>query len=153
MMVWLMRLAFTAMRVQWWLLRPVMVGVRLILLQDNQVLLVRHTYTPGWNFPGGSLKRGETPSEAAAREAREEAGAELLEPAELVGIFSSFEDGKSDHVTLFVARHFRLIQATDRYEIAEVRFFPLDRLPEGLGSGARRVLRDLNRKGPRAERW
>lgn len=153
MMIWLMRLAYAAMRMKWWLLRPIALGVRMILLQDDQVLLVRHTYTSGWNFPGGSMHRGETPLEAATREALEEAGAELLEPAQLVGIFSSFEDRKSDHVALFVARHFNLIQPTDRYEIAEARFFPLNKLPEGLGRGAQRVLRELDRPGARAERW
>ena len=153
MMVWLLRLAYLAMRLQWWLLRPITLGVRLILLQDDRVLLVRHTYTPGWNFPGGSLKRQETPVAAATREALEEAGAELLEPPELVGIFTSFDGGKSDHVTVFVARRFAMIQPTDRYEIAEMRFFPLDKLPEGLATGARRILRALDRRAPRAEMW
>jgi 8-oxo-dGTP pyrophosphatase MutT (NUDIX family) len=153
MMVWVMRLAYTLMRVQWWIFRPILLGVRIVLLQGDQVLLVRHTYVRGWNFPGGSLHRGETPLEAAVREAREEVGAELLEPAELVGLFSSFTSGKSDHVALFVARNFRLGEATDRFEIAEQRFFALDELPAELGRGALRLLHDLERPGPRSERW
>ncbi|WP_066956411.1 NUDIX domain-containing protein [Streptomyces lushanensis] len=40
----------------------------------GRVLLVRPTYKPGWEIPGGYLHPGETPSEGAAREVREEIG-------------------------------------------------------------------------------
>ncbi|MEU7090892.1 NUDIX hydrolase [Kitasatospora aureofaciens] len=41
---------------------------------DNRVLLVKPTYKPGWEIPGGYLHAGETPSEGAAREVKEELG-------------------------------------------------------------------------------
>src|SRR3569833_3499042 len=50
------------------------VGVRAVLLDGRKVLLVKHTYTPGWQFPGGGVEPGETAEAAAAREALEEAG-------------------------------------------------------------------------------
>ncbi len=153
MMVWVMRLAYALMRVRWRVFRPIMLGVRIILVQDDQVLLVRHTYVPGWNFPGGSLQRGENLGAAAMREAQEEVGAEFLAPAKLLGVFSSFEGGKSDHVAVFLARKFRLGRATDRYEIAEQRFFALDNLPAELGQGALRLLKELDRPELRAEQW
>jgi 8-oxo-dGTP diphosphatase len=40
----------------------------------GRVLLVRPTYKPDWDIPGGYLHPGETPSEAAAREVSEELG-------------------------------------------------------------------------------
>ncbi|MFC6596393.1 NUDIX hydrolase [Kitasatospora paranensis] len=40
----------------------------------GRVLLVKPTYKPGWEIPGGYVHPGETPSEAAAREVREELG-------------------------------------------------------------------------------
>jgi len=36
--------------------------------------MVRHSYMPGWHFPGGGLRRGETPEEGILRELREEIG-------------------------------------------------------------------------------
>lgn len=42
--------------------------------EDGRVLLVRTTYGAGWDIPGGFLRPGETPTEAAAREISEELG-------------------------------------------------------------------------------
>jgi ADP-ribose pyrophosphatase YjhB (NUDIX family) len=46
----------------------------LIFDEADRVLLVRPTYKPGWEIPGGYLYPGETPSEGAARELKEELG-------------------------------------------------------------------------------
>jgi 8-oxo-dGTP pyrophosphatase MutT (NUDIX family) len=46
----------------------------LILDEAGRVLLVNPTYKPGWEIPGGYLHPGETPSEGAARELKEELG-------------------------------------------------------------------------------
>ncbi|MFE6867851.1 NUDIX domain-containing protein [Kitasatospora sp. NPDC057692] len=42
--------------------------------EDDRILLVKPTYKPGWEIPGGYLHAGETPSEGAAREVKEELG-------------------------------------------------------------------------------
>jgi 8-oxo-dGTP diphosphatase len=42
--------------------------------ETGRVLLVRPSYKPGWEIPGGYLRPGETPTEAAAREVDEELG-------------------------------------------------------------------------------
>jgi ADP-ribose pyrophosphatase YjhB (NUDIX family) len=42
--------------------------------EAGRVLLVKPTYKPGREIPGGYVHPGETPSEAAAREVREEPG-------------------------------------------------------------------------------
>src|SRR6476469_5002618 len=83
-----------------WIAQPIKLGVRMILVQDGKVLLVRHSYMPGWHCPGGSMQRWESPLEAAAREAREEAGVELLEAPTFVGIFTGYQNGRSDHVAV-----------------------------------------------------
>ncbi|CAN3983424.1 NUDIX domain-containing protein [Kitasatospora purpeofusca] len=41
---------------------------------DDRILLVKPTYKPGWEIPGGYLHADETPSEGVAREVEEELG-------------------------------------------------------------------------------
>ena len=142
MILVLLRIAFLLREFWIWMIRPVSLGVRIILVQDGEVLLVRHTYMPGWHFPGGSVNSGETTLEAAAREAREEAGVELLEPPTLIGIFATYGGGNSDHVATYLCRRFRRRPATDRWEIAECKSFPLDELPPQLSNLWSKVLRD-----------
>jgi 8-oxo-dGTP pyrophosphatase MutT (NUDIX family) len=50
-------------------------GVKaLVVTPGGRIVLVRHSYMPGWHFPGGGLKRGETPEQGIVRELREEIG-------------------------------------------------------------------------------
>jgi ADP-ribose pyrophosphatase YjhB (NUDIX family) len=44
---------------------------------EGRILVVRPTYTKEWMLPGGRVERGETPHEAAIREAREETGLDV----------------------------------------------------------------------------
>ncbi|MBM62490.1 MAG: NUDIX hydrolase [Acidobacteria bacterium] len=52
----------------------------IITTKNGQIILARRAIQPGygrWVFPGGYVDRGELVSEAAVREAREEAGVEV----------------------------------------------------------------------------
>ena len=74
---------------RWGLLRRAMtLGVR-VLVEDGEgrILLVRHTYVPGWHFPGGAVDPGESAEAAAIRELREETGVTLSARPALVGLY------------------------------------------------------------------
>ena len=137
----LLRFLYSAYRIYLFLVRPVRLGVRIMMIKDGQVLLVRQTYMPGWFMPGGGLKRGETLEGAARREIREETGAELGS-LQLLGVYTNFKEWKTDHNALFLTRDFAMSGAPDT-EIAELRFFPLDSLPEDLWPGHRQRLAEL----------
>jgi 8-oxo-dGTP pyrophosphatase MutT (NUDIX family) len=127
---------YQAARVYWMIFRPLTLGVRVILLRGDAVLLVKHTYQPNWYFPGGMVERGESLEEAARREAREEVGA-ALGPLTLVGVFSNFAQGKSDHVTVFACTEFSITPTTNP-EIEQWGLFRLAGLPEGVSAATRR---------------
>lgn len=51
----------------------------------GRVLLVKPTYKPRWDLPGGVVEAGESPRQAAAREIKEELALELL-PGQLLAV-------------------------------------------------------------------
>jgi 8-oxo-dGTP pyrophosphatase MutT (NUDIX family) len=134
------RLLYLAFRIYCFLFRPLALGVRVMMVDENRVLLVRQTYMDGWFMPGGGVKRSETLDQAARREAREETGA-TLNNLSLVGAYTNFTEWKSDHNVLFLSTDFTISGKHD-FEIAEVRFFPLEALPADLWPGHRRRLEE-----------
>lgn len=79
-------------------------SVRVLLIRDGRVLLVRHWYAPGvLMLPGGGIKRGEKAEDAARREIKEETGFEL-DKLELLGEYEGNYPG--DSVTVFFASEF-----------------------------------------------
>src|SRR3954451_3545110 len=68
---------------------------------DRSLLLVRSSYRSAWNFPGGSVRRGETPELAARRELLEEIGLVTHEPLKPAGGACGLWDGRRDRVHFF----------------------------------------------------
>ncbi|MFZ5391801.1 MAG: NUDIX domain-containing protein [Patescibacteria group bacterium] len=68
----LYRFLYPIARLYWLIFRPVTFGVRIILINDGKILLVRHTYLPDWMLPGGAVEYQEDFSTAIKRELREE---------------------------------------------------------------------------------
>lgn len=149
----LQKAIYLAARMYWAVARPLTLGVRIIMRRGDEVLLVKHTYQNYWFFPGGLVERGETLDEAARREAREEVGA-ALGPLTLVGIYSNFDEGKADHITVFACSEFTLQPAANA-EIERYAFFKLDALPPDISTGTRRRLEALlsGAAGPTYGRW
>jgi len=137
---WVAPLLWKAQVARWQLTGGHLVGAKLVLARDDEVLLVRHTYRPGWFLPGGGLKRGESLESAARREAQEEVGA-LIGKLELVGVYTHHWRRVTNHQAVFCSSDFEL---TDRpnWEIAEARFFHRTGLPAGLGPGDRRRIEE-----------
>ena len=118
-------------------------GSLVIWIDGDRVLLVRSRYGERvWGFPGGVMSRREDPVECAVRELREETGVEVaVGDLTLVGCHTQQHARHIDHV-------YRLVRpsadeagsnGSDRFEIAEVAWWPLDELPP-LRREARRVV-------------
>src|ERR1700758_4321135 len=69
-----LRLGFPLVRLWWRLRRRPHEGALVAIHVGQALLLVRSSYRIAWNFPGGGIRRGETPEMAARRELAEEIG-------------------------------------------------------------------------------
>ena len=139
----------------WRLRRGMTLGVQGIVIKNgSEVLLVRHGYQPGWHFPGGGVEWRETLQTALAREVQEETGIVVQSEPEFHGIFANFQLSPSDHIAVFVIRHWgqpNVPAAT--FEIMEQRFFALNELPEDIAGGARRRLAEIFEGQPLGQLW
>ncbi|MFF4933227.1 NUDIX domain-containing protein [Streptomyces griseofuscus] len=100
--------------------------------EEGRVLIVKPTYKPGWNLPGGRIDEGETPRRACARELFEELGVRVTPGRLLAHAFVAPPGRPAAHVyyvfdggplTVEQQKEIRLQES----ELAECRFsFPDD---------------------------
>jgi ADP-ribose pyrophosphatase YjhB (NUDIX family) len=136
--------------------RPMTFGVRGLVhdAEKNTILLIRHTYVPGWQLPGGGVETGETAIAALHRELGEECNIVLTAPPTLRSLYHNRHASRRDHVALYLIEAFTQSapKLPDR-EIAEARFFPLDRLPEGTTPATLRRVAEIFHGAPVSEDW
>lgn len=133
-----------------WILQPYfrltraqILGVRGVVRDDHgRFLLIRHSYAPGWMFPGGGVEPGETLEQSVVREVYEETGVRALDRPKLVSVHANFAHFKGDHIALFLIGQWEQHQVSS-LEIAEVGFFSADDLPEETTGGTRRRITEL----------
>jgi 8-oxo-dGTP pyrophosphatase MutT (NUDIX family) len=125
--------------------RPMTLGVRAAVFDaEGRVFLVRHTYVPGWHFPGGGVEPGETAIEALTRELAEEGNVVPQEEPRLFGFYFNTGASRRDHVALYVLRRFsQSAPWRPNREIAETGFFVRDALPDGVTRSTRARLGEI----------
>jgi ADP-ribose pyrophosphatase YjhB (NUDIX family) len=116
-------------------------GVQGILERDGKVLLALRALEPRrgwWDLPGGLSEEAEAPVETLRREFREETGLEV-EPVELFRIdIEPYGDRYVFSVTWIVRADGEPVAADD---VAELRWFGRDELPEMAFPGQNAILR------------
>lgn len=151
-MKYLYQIAFQLIKLYWYLFKPITTGVRILMVQNQKVVLVKHTYEAAWYMPGGGLKRGETIEEAVRREVKEEVGG-VLHDLRLVGIFTNFAQVKTDHVVFFISEDFSWEPQPTQAEIEQIDAFPLNQLPPDLSGGTKRRLAEYMKRPNDDDPW
>ena len=131
-------------------MKIVIPGVRGILVDDQRrVLLQRRSDTGHWGFPAGVVDVGDSVLDALSREVLEESGL-TVKRAELFGVYTdprfSVTYPNGDQVqtftVAFLVREWSGALSADSDEVVDVRFFPLDALPENIWPPHRETLED-----------
>ncbi|MAU52040.1 MAG: DNA mismatch repair protein MutT [Roseovarius sp.] len=135
--------------------RGLTLGVRAIVRSnDGRFLLVRHTYTPGWHFPGGGVEKGESAEAALRSELREETGLSLVGRPVLHGVFHNCAVSRCDHVLTYLCDVTgSLPEIPPSHEIAEFGYFDFNALPDDTDPGTVRRMREIVEDVPRGDVW
>ncbi|MGY3802718.1 NUDIX domain-containing protein [Pigmentibacter ruber] len=119
-------------------------GVRAIILnKKNEVLLVKHTYTSGWHFPGGGVDKGESPRQAIIREIKEEVAVTPLNSPEIIDCYLNYYLGVDDIVTLYLIKEFQIEEFESNKEIAEAKWFSVTALPLEVSKATKKRVAEI----------
>ena len=149
------RLVTAMLRPFWRLRRGMTLGAQGVVIDDkDRVLLVRHSYRPGWFFPGGGVEWGETLETALARELEEEVGVTLTAPPVLHGVFSNGTNFPGDHIAVYLVRQWTRRDGYRRKgEIAEAAMFAPGDVPALIDPGTRDRLAEIFGRAPLSPHW
>lgn len=103
-----------------------LVGVTgIIFNEQDEILVVKHTYRGNWSLPGGYIKKGEHPKEALEREIKEETQL-VVSADERMKIRTDRDSARLDitYSGSFIGGEFRPSK-----EVSEAGFFAFNKLP------------------------
>ncbi|MTI49920.1 NUDIX domain-containing protein [Sporosalibacterium faouarense] len=146
------KISYKLSKVLWRITKPTTLGVRVLMIEQGKVLLVKHTYQDYWYLPGGGVKKGEIFEDAIKREVKEELGAELIN-YKLFGVYNNFFEYKNDSIIIFSSDEFSFTGNTDK-EIEKYQLFEVSELPNNVSRGTRRRIQEyIEDKSPCLGMW
>ena len=124
---------------------PVTGTVAVPILPDGRIVMIRRQDTGEWGLPGGIVNWGEDIATAIRRELKEETGLNVVKIRRLVGVYSAPDRDPRIHsiCVLVEAEVEGEMNISDTLEIAEVKAFSRENLPQGkLSHDHNRQLQD-----------
>lgn len=147
--------AYRIMLIWWFVRRPNHHGTCVAIWVGPRILMIRHSYRNGLTWPGGSVRRGETPADAARRELKEETGLAIAsDKLRYVGEVLERWEWRYDYVSLFELRLKRApaLRLDDREVIGAALMSPKAALAQPLVPFIRTCLKHCVRPGRRRNR-
>lgn len=129
------------------------VGVKALVLKENQVLLVKHTYIPGWHLIGGGVDLKESPIKGMIRELKEEADITAHEDMKLFGVYYNVYQKHDDYVIFYICTNFEEGPSIDSQEIQAKKWFPLNDLPADIAPSSLRRIQEYLKQHPVSDQW
>lgn len=119
--------------------RPKTLWVRLLLINDDKVLLVKHSYQDSYYLPWGGVKNNEYFDIALKRELDEELQIKI-ECFSLFGVYQSMMEWKRDTIVIFHSTQKISLDEIvfQNGEIEDVIMADINNLPEKTSPGTRR---------------
>jgi 8-oxo-dGTP pyrophosphatase MutT (NUDIX family) len=121
--------------------RPLILAGAAVLIFDqcDRLLLQRRQDNQQWALIGGSMEIGESLTETAIRETREETGL-TLDQLDWFDLFSGQEliyklphgDVVVNVTAVYISRQYQGTLKIDEEEVSEICFFELNKLPENI---------------------
>jgi 8-oxo-dGTP diphosphatase len=137
------RCAYRAMRLYWKAFRPLAHGALVAVWHDRKLLLIKNSYVDYFSLPGGYVRRGEQPRDAAVRELREEISLSVT-PEDLQLRIDETHDweGRRDHVAIFelVVAERPQVRVDNREVVAAEFVSPEEALRRNLFPPLRRLI-------------
>lgn len=136
------------------LLKRMTIGVRAVLVDGDKVLLIKHSYLPGWHFPGGGVDHRETIEEAMRREVMEETGYRVIGDCPIFQTYLNSIPPQRDHVVLFVVESHEQAEAfKPNQEIVACEWFDRHDLPKDTSKATRARIEEIFGNKPRGRNW
>ena len=130
-------------------------AARAILVKNNKILLIKHSYIPEWHMVGGSIDKGETPVQALKRELLEELNIECLQEPKIFGVYYNNNKNGNDYKMIYVVEKWRQSKqiASHSSEILESRMFDPKKLPEDISPPTLRRMQEYIGVRKQDGRW
>jgi 8-oxo-dGTP pyrophosphatase MutT (NUDIX family) len=119
--------------------------------RQGRILIVRHSYKPGWQLPLGGVDRGEPASDAVLRELKEEIGL-TGGAASLFGIYTRKAGWATNVIALYRVTE-AIVDFRPNLEIREIAFADPAAPPAGCTDDTLRRLEELAGRSPPRPYW
>jgi 8-oxo-dGTP diphosphatase len=112
----------------WQITLPEAQGAKLFIEHNGQFLMIRETYgQEHWTFPGGRMKKYETPEDTARRKAKEEVGITIQNP-QYLGSYFHTRQYKKDAICVYLARVKTGDHTINDSSVAESKWYTLEEM-------------------------